>query len=180
VTVRNPGFEDAGALPGEAEHWTLVTFIAGERIAGFGPAPHQAWEDFERWVPFRRAFAGGDLAMGLFDSLAKGVEDFEEGWANNVFLRKLPTGLMVLAVYGNRTVEDFESGWSNAVFVTGWQAVTAAVAVFAGRDVEDFEAGWRENETYARSWADVVSTGAVFGADAAELFEVGWSPMDTL
>ena len=36
MAVLNPSFEDAGLLPGEAEHWTLVAVASLEAIAGFG------------------------------------------------------------------------------------------------------------------------------------------------
>ena len=49
MPVLNPSFEDAGALPGEAEHWALSAMTSLEEIAGFGTAPEEAWEDFERW-----------------------------------------------------------------------------------------------------------------------------------
>ena len=37
MPLLNSSFEDAGANPGDADQWTLVTFVAAERIAGFGP-----------------------------------------------------------------------------------------------------------------------------------------------
>ena len=55
--VANPSFEDAGALPGDAAHWTLQTVTSLERIAGFGPVPHEAWEGFERWSDLPEALA---------------------------------------------------------------------------------------------------------------------------
>jgi hypothetical protein len=39
MAILNPSFEDAGALPGEAEHWTLSAVTSLEEIAGFGAAP---------------------------------------------------------------------------------------------------------------------------------------------
>lgn len=59
MAILNPSFEDAGAVTGEAEHWTLVTATTLERIAGFGPAPHEACEGFERWFDLA-------LVFGLF------------------------------------------------------------------------------------------------------------------
>ena len=50
MAVLNPSFEDAGLLPGEAEHWTLVAVASLEAIAGFGADPELAWEGFERWT----------------------------------------------------------------------------------------------------------------------------------
>ena len=39
MAILNPSFEDAGALPGEAEHWVLQTVTGAERIAGFRVTP---------------------------------------------------------------------------------------------------------------------------------------------
>ena len=39
MAILNPSFEDAGALPGEAEHWALSAVTSLEEIAGFGTAP---------------------------------------------------------------------------------------------------------------------------------------------
>ena len=49
MPVLNPSFEDAGALPGEAEHWTLSAVTSREEIAGFGAGSEEAWDDFDRW-----------------------------------------------------------------------------------------------------------------------------------
>ena len=75
MAILNPSFEDAGPEPGMAEHWTLATSVAGQRIAGFGPTPHRAWEDFERWFELRLSFPPGSLALAFFDPIA-------EGWIN--------------------------------------------------------------------------------------------------
>lgn len=39
MAVLNPSFEDAGTLPGDAEHWTLFAVTSLEELAGFGSAP---------------------------------------------------------------------------------------------------------------------------------------------
>lgn len=117
--ILNPSFEDAGAQPGLAEHWTLTTSVAGQRIAGFGPAPEDAWEGFERWFELLTEFEPGSLALALFDPLAEGHEDFEEAWSND------------------------------QAFAWLWAAVTSQAALFngAGNADEDFENAWRPATT---------------------------------
>jgi hypothetical protein len=45
-------------------------------------------------------------AIGFFDPLLEGYEDFEEGWQNDVYLTELPTGHVAVAPFGGGTVED--------------------------------------------------------------------------
>ena len=112
MPIQNPSFEDSGAIPGEAEHWTLLTVTSLERIAGFGPAPHEAWEGFERWFELLDDFDGLAVAIAFFDPLAEGYEDFEEAWSNDIYLTELPTGQVFVAVengfqsVGHPNVED--------------------------------------------------------------------------
>jgi hypothetical protein len=42
MALLNPSFEDAGTLPGEAEHWALSAVTSCEEVAGFGTAPEDA------------------------------------------------------------------------------------------------------------------------------------------
>jgi len=102
--ILNPSFEDAGAQPGLAEHWTLTTSVAGQRIAGFGPVPEEAWEGFERWFELLTGFAPGSLALALFDPLAEGHEDFEEAWSSDLYLIELPSGQVITAPFGGGAV----------------------------------------------------------------------------
>lgn len=178
----NPTFTDAGAAPGQAAHWTLRTFCAAERIAAFGPAPHEAWEGFERWFDLRLAFAQGDLAMALFDPIPEGHEDFEEAWANDNYLSELPAGQIAVATFGDGTIEDLEHGWSNVPFATSWAEVTATVGVFAGSPVENLESGWRSNEAYQFSWDDLSMATCLFdaGSEPREPFEGLWPHTTTL
>ncbi|MCG8420115.1 MAG: hypothetical protein MJE77_19470 [Proteobacteria bacterium] len=182
MTIRNPGFEDAGDTPGQAQHWTLVTFTGRQRIAGFGPIPHQAGEDFERWVPLKRNFATGELVFALFDVVAEGYEDFEDGFRNDRFLTELPTGRIVTAPFGDSAVETLEYGWQNAPYATSWHQVIAVTALFDAGPVESFEARWRHNESYAWSFGAVLSATAVFGAEAGpvEHFEMAWTEATTI
>jgi hypothetical protein len=182
MAIQNPSFETPDAAPGEAAHWTLVTHVAGERIAGFGPEPYRAWEDFERWFVLHRVFTGGDLTRAFFDPKPEGYEDFEEAWANDLFLRELPAGQVVAAVFGgDRDVEDMARGWSNDSYATAWHEITATAAWFTDEPIEAFETAWRSNQTYLRSWSDAIGSAAIFGGGTpAETFGGGWSAATTL
>jgi len=180
--ILNPSFEDAGAQPGLAEHWTLTTSVAGQRIAGFGPVPEEAWEGFERWFDLLTEFAPGSLALALFDPLAEGHEDFEEAWSNDLYLTELPSGQVITAPFGGGAVEDMEDGWSNVPYALDWSAITAATGIFDGEPREDFEDAWRNNQAFAWLWAAVTSQAALFdgGGDADEDFENAWTPATTI
>jgi len=171
MAILNPGFEDVGAISGEAEHWNLVTFVAAERIAGFGPAPHRAWEGFERWADFTRSFAPGELAVGFFDPLAEGYEDFEDSWDNDFYLFELPTGHVVVCPFSGGAVEDMESGWLVAAFAWSLDEVATTTGEFDGEDREDFEEQWRGNESYAWSLVEVTTEVGLFDGEDAEDFE---------
>ena len=182
MAILNPSFEDAGPEPGLAEGWTLATSVAGQRIAGFGPPPFDAWEGFERWFELLLDFAPGSLALAFFDPLAEGYEDFEEAWNNDLYLTELPSGQVVTAPFGGGAVEDMEDGWSNVPFATGWGDVTAVTGIFDGEPREDFEDAWRNNQSFAWLWAAIASQAALFdgGADPDEDFENSWTPVTTI
>ena len=182
MAILNPSFEDAGAQPGEAEHWTLQTFASRERIAGFGPAPHEAWEGFERWFELALTFAAGGLAIAFFDPLAEGYEDFEEAWDNDLYMTELPSGQVVTAPFGGGAVEDLEDGWDNTVYAWSWNDVGSVTGVFDGEPREDFEDQWSGNQSYAWSWGSVSSATAMFdgGAQNREDFENDWTAATTI
>lgn len=182
MAILNPSFEDAGAQPGEAEHWTLVTVTSLERVAGFGPAPHAAWDGFERWFDPVVAFGDGDVAIGLFDPLAEGHEDFEDAWANDLFLTELPTGQIITAPFGGGAVEDMEDGWANVSYATAWEEVAAVVGAFDGEPREDFEEQWRSYESFVWAWGMAMGVTASFdsGADTDEDFENDWAAATTI
>ena len=176
MALLNPSFEDEGDAPGKAEHWALHAVTARQRIAGFGPEPHQAWEDFERWFEPSFAFGPGELALCVFGPHGHGYEAFEVGWSNDPYLTELPVGQMVTASFGPDDVEDMEEGWSNVPYETDWEDVSSLPALFDSEPREDFEEGWRSNETYAWAWADITSEHAAFdgGTTTAEDFENDW------
>lgn len=68
MALQNPSFEDAGALPGEAEHWTLTAVTSLEVLAGFGTAPEDGWEDFERWYALLDSLEDVVVVLAFFDS----------------------------------------------------------------------------------------------------------------
>ncbi len=182
MAIQNPSFEDGGALPGEAEHWTLLTVTSLERIAGFGPAPHEGWEGFERWFDLLDDFGALTVAIAFFDPLAEGYEDFEDAWSNDIYLTELPTGQVVTAPFGGGAVEDLEAGWSNDAYATAWEQLSGATGQFDGEPREDFEEQWRSNQSYAWSWAALTSQTAMFdaGADNNEDFENDWTAASTI
>lgn len=180
MPIFNGGFEDAGAAPGEAAHWTLRTSVAREGIAGFGPAPFVGWDDLERWFGWLGALDDASPTVAVFEPRREALESFEGGWRNDHFADALPLGEMVVAAFAGRDVEDLEVGWSAGPFLETWSAVTTALARFDAEREEDFSEGWRGNELFEWSWSGVTSAPAVFdGADAAESFERSW-PLITI
>lgn len=182
MAVLNPSFEDAGAFPGEAEHWTLTATTSVEELAGFGAMPENAWEDFERWFDLLASIDDVTVVLAFFDSALTGYEAFATGWSNTVYLYDLPPAQLVTATFDGTAAEDCETGWSNVPYARAWAEVTSAAGVFDGEPAEDFEDGWRENQLYAWTWAQVRSSAAMFyGATLAfEDFEKAWTSMTTL
>ena len=175
MAILNPGFEEAGLRPGEAMHWTLITAVASARIAGFGPYPHRAFEDFERWGELREAFQEGDLGIAFFDPLPEGAEDFNESWSNDFYLFELPTGHVVLCPFSGGAVEDLETLWLSTPFAWALEAVAVVTGVFDGEPRENFEDAWRLNESYAWQWSEVGTEAATFDGYGFEGFEGPWT-----
>lgn len=180
MPILNPRFEDAGALPGEAEHWTLVAVTSLEAVAGFGADPELAWEDFERWFELWRHLEDVTVELAFFDD--DGFEAFERGWDNDVFLYELPPAQLEQASLGSENVEDCESGWSNDTFLWGWGDVASVTGIFDGESYEDFEDRWRGNESFLWRWDDVVAAPALVdgGAREVETFDGVWEPAATI
>jgi len=180
MPILNPSFEEAGTYPGEAAYWTLSTYTSKERIAGFGPEPYRAQEDFERWVDLLTSL--DQTAIGFFDPLLEGYEDFDESWQNDIYLTELPTGHVAVAPFGGCAVEDMEDGWSNDPYAWSWADVSYSTGTFDGEPREDFEDGWRGNESYAWSWSAVSSVTCLFdgGAVPVEDFENDWTFASTI
>lgn len=176
MPVLNPGFETAGDAPGQAAHWTIVSFTSLERFAGFGPVPHQAVEDFERWTEFLDALGQGNIAIAFFDPLAEGYEDFDDAWQNDFYLYELPTGHVITAPFSGGAVEDMERNWANDAWLNNWDEVPSVTGVFDGEPAEDYEEQWKDNQLYAWGWSDVTAARAWFdgGTDGFENFENNW------
>ena len=126
MAVLNPSFEDAGLLPGEAEHWTLVSVASLEAIAGFGADPELAWEGFERWTELWLALDDVPVVRAFFDTAPEGLEDFEETWENDLYLWELPPAQQLPASFGPGDLEDCEGGWANDGYAWSWADVTGA------------------------------------------------------
>lgn len=179
MALLNPSFEDAGALPGEAAHWTLIAVTQLSTIAGFGGAPELAWETFD-WGPWFGSLADVPVTRMFFG--ANGFENFEVGWLAGVYVNAFSPAQLVAASFGGMGHEDFETGWLSTPYLRTWAEVSATAALFDGEPLEDFEEGWRGNETYPEKWVELISTPALFdgGASTVEDFENGWSPATTL
>ncbi|MBN2527608.1 MAG: hypothetical protein JXR76_14540 [Deltaproteobacteria bacterium] len=176
MPVQNPGFETAGDEPGQAAHWTILSFASLERFAGFGPKPHQAFEDFDRWTEFLDELGQSNIAIAFFDPLAEGFEDFEDAWQNDFYLYELPTGHVITAPFSGGAVEDMERNWANDTWLNNWDEVTSVIGFFDGEPAEDYEEQWKDNELYAWEWTDVTAARAWFdgGTDGFENFENNW------
>ena len=150
-------------------------------LAGFGPSPESAWEDFERWFEWLGSLHDIVVVLAFFGA-GDGFESFEKGWANAAYIRELPPAQLARCALGDDEIEDFEAGWSNAPFDREWDEVAALVGLFQGEPREGFEAAWRSNEAYARSWSAVASSVAPFsgGAKPVEDFESAWTTAITL
>ena len=169
--ILNPGFETAGALPGQAEHWILTAYTSRERIAGFGPGLLLGWEGFERWYELHWELEDAQTVRAFFDPHAEGYEDFEEAWQNDLFLREVPTGHLVAALFHGGEVEDLEAAWDNVPFALAWDDVVDVPAEFDGDPIDACEHGWHGNEQFVWDWAGVT--------DGAALFDSGTSPEET-
>jgi len=180
MALLNPSFEDAGALPGEAAHWTFSAVTSREAIAAFGAAPAEAFESFERWSPFLDALAPSSTVLAFFDGGREGVEDFEQAWANSLYLREFQPA--VLVPLHTPVPETFDATWSSAAYFLAWASVPSAAASFGAQTLEAFEERWRGNESFARDLASVAVDAAHFapGARAFEAFETAWAHATTV
>ena len=169
----NPTLREEGLTPGSAAGWTLSSFTQTQRLAAFGPVPHRAAEDFERWAPFAAAFGEGDLVMVLFDPMPEGVEDFEEAWLDGPLLLALGEAQLAPLAFGGAPAEAFDLGWPGSPFAASWANVGALAALFGAAPEETF-AGWFPSPAPA-------FTGALFaGNQAAESFAGAWPAASSL
>ncbi|MCP3167335.1 hypothetical protein [Myxococcus qinghaiensis] len=170
MPLLNPSFEDAGARPGEAEHWALTTVTRLEALAGFG-VPEESCEDFEHWYVWRAALSDVPVALAFFSGQREGFESFSRGWDNDGFLFELPPAQLVPHRFEEQAVET----WGQGPFLTDWADVTSVSGLFSDSRREDFELRWHTNEAYAWRWEDVTARGALFNTtQPTEDFGTGW------
>nr|BDT32011.1 hypothetical protein MFMH1_16800 [Myxococcus sp. MH1] len=170
MALLNPSFEDAGARPGEAAHWTLTAVTRLEVLAGFG-VPEEACEDFERWYVWRAALSDVPVALAFFSGQREGFEAFSRGWDNDGFLFELPPALLVPHRFEGNIVET----WGQGPFLTDWVDAASVEGLFSDSPREDFGQRWHTNEAYAWRWEDVTARGAFFNTtQPTEDFDTGW------
>ncbi len=177
MAVLNPRFETPGAYPGEAESWTLRTFVATIEFAAFTPEPLSSRDDFSRWYDFHFSLDECTVVVAFFDPNNEGYEDFEESWGNDYYLTEIPTGHVDICEFDG---EDFETmdgaGWDVDPYAWTLEDVSTATAVFDGDDYEVFHLA-----PYAWEWPDITSEIAMFteGADPLEAFdEADWPELE--
>jgi len=169
----NPGYEIAGATPGEAASWTAVAVSSVERLAVFGAlVPPDEWEGFENgWANDAYIFAFDpltDLSPPLLDtSVSEGeaVEDFEEGWGSNeTYAFELGSAEAALFDLGAVDHDGFE-GWDlTYAFVLG--SATAALFDSGANEFEAFT-GWAPGYDFSLGGA----TAAAFDGASPENVE---------
>lgn len=151
MALLNPTFADAGALPGEAAHWTLTAVTSREVLAAFGGV---AREDFEGWGELLASLTDVTVVRVFFGS--DGFEAFER-----LFLYELPTGRLVTFPFSGGVVET----WTASPLLDDWAAVPSVSGL-----VEDFaRAG------FAFDWVNVASAGL-----PPETFSGTWTHAVTL
>lgn len=170
MALLNSSFEDAGSGPGEAAHWQLRAATSLQAVAGFTAETEEARESFERWAEFFAAFDAVASARAFFDSAVDGFEDFEDGFANQSFVRDLSLAQVLPALLSTSGPEDFEEH----TLTTAWASVSSMAGAFDGEPSEDFEDAWRANELFVREWSSVPAA-----ALGTETFEAGWAPATT-
>ena len=164
----NPGFEQPGAGPGEAQGWTLVSVATVEQWAAYGPWAVEAFDAWDGTEAFIFAFASAHLQTAVFGPASKEQESFDAGWSNDTFLLNLdstPTEAAEFDAGTPEAFEDFEDDWlAGGAWASSWDDVTGQAAIFgpATMPVETFEEGWRNNEGAVFSWAGVLSQAANF------------------
>ncbi|NRD63330.1 hypothetical protein HRD49_16380 [Corallococcus exiguus] len=175
MALLNPNFEDAGAWPGEAAHWTLTAVTRLEVLAGFG-VPEEACEDFERWYVWRAALSDVSVALAFFSGQREGFEAFSSGWDNDGFLFDLPPAQLVPHLFEGQAIET----WGQGPFLTAWADVTSVAGLFSESPREDFEQRWHTNEAFAWRWEDVTARMARFNTTRpTEDFDTGWPTATT-
>jgi hypothetical protein len=175
VPFENPRFTEQGETPGEPRAWAVRSFVRGERKAGFGPAPAEGVEDFERWSQFIVRL--GLVEQAFFDARPEGYEDFAEGWGVDSYVADFSIVPAALVVFGSDPVDPFSAGWLVEEFGWSLDDVNVQAATFLDDDVERFERGHRNN-AYRWRFGDLDIVRANLGAGGAETFETTWPEHD--
>ena len=165
--VVNPSFEQPGAIPGEAQGWTMTSVATVEEWAAFGPWAVEAFDAWDGTEAFIFAFAPAHLQAAVFGPASKGQESFDAGWGNDTFLFDLastPTEAAEFDAGSPLQVESFIDWLAGGVWADSWEDVTGKTAIFgpAAMPIETYEEGWANNEGAVFSWAGVLSQAANF------------------
>ncbi len=156
MRLLNPRFSDAGALPGEAAHWTIATGTSLEVLAGFGTS---GWEDFERWSTLLASLADVTVVRAFYGNA--GFEAFEQAWANSAFLFELSTGRLVTCSFSGAAVET----WALAGgLLSEWTTVPSVSGLAEDFVRPDFVDAWANvpsaslaTETFSGTWSHAVT-----------------------
>ena len=182
--IQNPSFEEAGAGPGEALGWTLITSVANQEFALFDGV---GYEDFELWHAFiENSDSFIEATFGVIDA----AEDFEKLWGpfdgsdpkfgvlvppigypgNQGFLFEL--GQTADAeFFGSGGAESFEVGWGQDTPLFSWDDVDSELAIFdSGLTFENFEEGWG-NDDYIFEFAPIQLDDASFYFQTPRTFD---------
>lgn len=196
MSVDNASFEVAGATPGEADGWSVLS-VADDVYAAFDATP-EAVEDFEEsWSSnesYKFAFTGPptDLTRAEWqttDPAPKVVEDFETFWnSNQSYVYGLSAAVASFDTGTPEDFEDFEEEWDaneSYVFAVPDWALETVASFDAGvpQDFEDFEEEWDANESYLFEFVGVgtdLAAAAFEGPLDYEDFEGTWPTMTTI
>lgn len=159
----NPGFEEAGASPGEALGWTQNSNATAVEIAPWG-ANNLEIEGFEDGFDndnYVYIFAQGSFEAAVFDGDLT-VENFESEWDSNEGYILAPNDASwEAAIFGSllEDMETFEREWDdNQDYILLPAGMTIVAAQFGSglEDVEAFDSEWDNNENYEWTWDQLI------------------------
>jgi hypothetical protein len=175
MPFQNHNFAEPGDTPGEPRAWTVRSFVRGERKAGFGLAPFEGVESFERWSQL--AVRLGLVEQAFFDARPEGYEDFAEGWGVDSYVVDFSNVPAALALLSTEGPDGFAEGWSVDEFAWSLEDLEIRTATFLGDDTERFERGHR-NDAYRWHFEITDLVRAQLSAAGAETFETTWPEHD--
>jgi hypothetical protein len=171
----NPRFAEQGETPGEPRAWRVTSLVGGQRKVGFGPAPFEGVESFERWSEL--VVRLGLVEQVFFDPRPEGYEDFAEGWGVDSYVVDFSNVPAAVALFGSEPVDAFLAGWDVERFGWSLDDVDVESAGFLDQDAEGFERGHR-NDTYRWRFGIADLVRASLGVGGAETFETTWPEHD--